>query len=107
HAMLHNVIEHIFGVLKKHFCIILLPPEYNSEIQSRIPPALCLIHNIIHIHNPNNLLDYRHVESDEWGPQYTGTLAEGAPTEAVRTRAYEHRDQLAQSMWVDYLAERC
>jgi hypothetical protein len=106
HAMLRNVIERIFGVLKKRFRIMQLPPEYNSEIQSRIPPALCLVHNIIRIHDPDDLLDYRHVESDEWAPYYTGTLADGPPTEAARTRAHERRDQIAQSMWEDYLDER-
>jgi len=47
HAMLRNVIERIFGVIKKQFRIIQLPPEYSSEIQSHIPPALCLVHNVI------------------------------------------------------------
>ncbi|KAG2353211.1 hypothetical protein BDR07DRAFT_1496686 [Suillus spraguei] len=105
-TMLRNVIEHILGVLKKRFRIILLPPEYNSEIQSRIPPALCLIHNIICIQDPDDLLDYHYVESDEWRPRYIGMLPDSPPTEAARTRAHDHRDQLAQAMWVDYLAER-
>jgi hypothetical protein len=105
--MLRNVIEHIFGVIKKRFRIVQLPPEYNSEIQSRIPPALCFLHNVIRIHDPNDFLDYHHVESDEWSaPHYTGTLAEGPPTEAARTHAHEHRDQIAQQTWEDYLVER-
>jgi hypothetical protein len=105
--MLRNIIECIFGVLKKYFHILHLPPEYNSDIQSHIPLALCLIHSIIRIHNLDDLLDFRHIDSDEWRPQYTGTLADGPPTEAARARTHKHCDQLAQSMWVDYLAERC
>jgi hypothetical protein len=66
YAMLRNVIEWIFGVIKKQFHIIQLPPEYSSEIQSCIPPALCLVHNIIWIHDPDDLLDYCHVDSDKW-----------------------------------------
>ena len=47
HAMLRNVVERIFGVVKRRFRILLLPPEYSMEIQARIPPALCLVHNVI------------------------------------------------------------
>ncbi|KAG2063994.1 hypothetical protein BDR04DRAFT_992362, partial [Suillus decipiens] len=105
HAMLCNVIKCIFRVLKKWFRIILLPPEYNSEIQSHIPLALCLIHNIICIHDPDDLLDYCHVNSDEWSAQYTGILADSPSTEAARTCVHNCHDQLAQSMWEDYLGE--
>jgi hypothetical protein len=42
-----NVIERIFGVVKRRFQILLLAPEYNLEIQARIPAALCVIHNFI------------------------------------------------------------
>jgi hypothetical protein len=37
--------------LKRHFKILLLAPEYNLEIQARIPAALCAIHNFICIHD--------------------------------------------------------
>jgi hypothetical protein len=47
HAMLRNAVEHIFGVIKRRFHILLLPPEYKMDIQARIPPALCLVHNVI------------------------------------------------------------
>jgi hypothetical protein len=89
HATLCNVIEQIFGVIKKRFRIIQLPPEYSSEIQSCIPPALCLVHNVIRIHDPDDLLDYRHVDSDEWSaPYWSGVLSDGPPTEAVHTHAH-------------------
>ena len=47
HASAHNVIEHIFGVLKCRFQIFILPPAYSPELQAKIPAALCTIHNII------------------------------------------------------------
>jgi hypothetical protein len=43
HALARNVIEHIFGVLKQHFKILLLPPAYNMDIQGRLPAALCAL----------------------------------------------------------------
>ena len=53
HASAHNVIEHIFGVLKCRFRILLLAPEYSLEIQARIPAALCAVHNFIWVHDSN------------------------------------------------------
>ena len=53
HAQLHNVIECIFGVIKWKFWILLLPVEYNLEMQARIPAVICAIHNFTRDHEPN------------------------------------------------------
>jgi len=99
--MLRNVIERIFGVLKNHFKILLLPPHYNMDVQVRIPSALCLVHNVIRIHDPNDMMDCRQVDLNE--PEYdVGTLAEGPPTAEARTRAHQHCDKIALRMWEDY-----
>ena len=50
HTSARNIIKHIFGVLKQHFRILLLAPEYSLEIQAWIPAALCAIHNFICTH---------------------------------------------------------
>ena len=50
-SQLHSVIEHIFGVLKWKFCILLLPTEYDMEIQARLPAALSAIHNFTRDHD--------------------------------------------------------
>jgi hypothetical protein len=50
HAQAQNVIERIFGVLKRKFQILHLAPESSIEIQSHIPSALVSIHNFIWIH---------------------------------------------------------
>jgi hypothetical protein len=105
HAMLQNAVEHIFGVIKHQFHILLLPPEYKMDIQVCIPPALCLVHNVIQVHNPNNMMDYRnvldvHILTD------TGNLANGPPTEQACTRASPRHDQIASEMWEAYNRER-
>jgi hypothetical protein len=51
HASAQNVIERIFGVLKRHFCILLIAPEYGLDIQAWIPSALCAIHNFNRKHD--------------------------------------------------------
>ena len=50
--MAQNIVERIFGVLKHHFRILLLLPEYNLMVQAYIPSALCVIHNFICHHDP-------------------------------------------------------
>lgn len=51
HTSACNIIEHIFGVLKHQFCILLLAPEYSMDIQAQIPTTLCAIHNFICEHD--------------------------------------------------------
>ena len=64
-----NAIEHIFGVLKWCFWILLIAPEYNLEIQARIPAALCAIHNFIQEHDPNEgELEGRDINASDEGP---------------------------------------
>ena len=75
HASVCNVIEHIFGVLKHRFCILLLAPEYNMNIQAQIPTALCAIRNFIHMHDPKEtdkmLLETQpFIDSDDPDPQF-------------------------------------
>ena len=53
YAQAQNVIEHIFGVLKCCFCILVIPPEYSIKVQAQIPSTLCTIYNFIKINNPN------------------------------------------------------
>ena len=48
------MIERIFGVLKRRFRILLLAPEYKMEIQSRLPAALCSLHNFIRTHDADD-----------------------------------------------------
>jgi hypothetical protein len=107
HAMLRNVVECIFGVVKRHFHILLLPPEYSMEIQACIPPAFCLVHNVIQVHDPNDMMEYCNLNvSDERFTTDTGNLANGPPTEQACTRASLHCDQIAGEMWEDYNRER-
>jgi hypothetical protein len=84
--MLRNVVERIFGVLKNRFKILLLPPYYKMDVQVRIPAALCLVHNVIRVHDPNDMMDYRQVDLNE--PECdVGTLAGGPPTASGGTHS--------------------
>jgi DDE superfamily endonuclease len=107
HASARNVIERIFGILKRRFRILLLAPEYDMDIQARIPPALCALHNFIRQYDPSDIEDYvdmtefLHIREDDPGLG-VGDLATHALTAAERNRADAKRDQIAQAMWDSY-----
>jgi hypothetical protein len=105
HASARNVIERIFGVLKRHFRILVHPPHYDMDVQARIPPALCAIHNFIRIHDPDELAEYAEDSVDEQpGTRISdqGELAHGPPNNQSRERASARRDQIAKAMWDSY-----
>jgi hypothetical protein len=59
HARLRNVIERIFGVLKKRFRVLLVAQEYPFATQTQIISAVALLHNFIIMNDPdkNSILD--------------------------------------------------
>ena len=47
HASAHNIVEHIFGILKNCFTILRANPNLDVDTQAQIAPALAAIHNFI------------------------------------------------------------
>src|ERR1700722_203738 len=76
--MARNVIEIIFGVLKKRFQILLLPPPLKMDDQAWIPVALCALHNFILKHNPEELQEFI-TEPEIVDVERTGTLRTELP----------------------------
>ena len=54
HAQLRNVIERIFGVMKKRFRVLLLPQEYPIVTQVQLVSALAVVHNFIRLFDPRD-----------------------------------------------------
>jgi hypothetical protein len=101
HASLRNVIERIFGVLKRRFRILLLAPEYSLDIQARIPTALCTIHNFIRMHDGDEgpLLGQNNTHLYDNSDGNTHPAAAGI---VEQEEADLRRDQIAEAMWADY-----
>jgi len=111
HASARNVIERIFGVIKRRFRILVVPPEYRMKDQVLIPPALCALHNFIRrydpfepdvhgVHDDEDELDTTFLNSID--PLQYGSLATALPTRASRATAEQWREDLAEAMWRDY-----
>jgi hypothetical protein len=93
--------------VKRRFRILTLPPEYNMDIQARIPAALCALHNFIRQSDPTEINEYRDVAdvpADRANGAEIGDLATQAITTAERNRMSLKRDQIAQEMWDSYRA---
>ena len=100
HASARNIIEHIFGVLKRRFWILLLAPEYSLNIQAQIPAALCAIHNFIHTHDADDIMP--EMDLDNGNPNDHDYVASAAAA-AQLDHPSEIRDHIAQQMWEDYV----
>ena len=87
------------------------PPEYDLDVQARLPPALAAIHNFIRTHDPDDIADYRDVENDpEPGARSNrrgvlGQLAGQLPRAAEKAQANAKRDAIAEAIWLQYRGE--
>jgi hypothetical protein len=103
HASARNVIERIFGILKRRFRILQLPPEYNMDVQALIPPALAALHNFIRKFDPDEIHEFDPVQFEMvHRPESAGELGRGPATSNERARANERRDKIAADMWEQY-----
>ncbi|KAJ3744534.1 hypothetical protein EV360DRAFT_13721, partial [Lentinula raphanica] len=109
HAQARNVIERIFGVIKKRWMILVLPPKYDMGLQAQIPASLAALHNFILDHDPTE-----HIPTDLYDPipgahldpaelsATQGELSVTRRTETETNAGWRFREEIAQAMWNDY-----
>jgi hypothetical protein len=109
HAQLRNVVERIFGVLKGKWGILTRPPEYDIDIQARIPPALAALHNFILKHDSIEWEDILEMDVEDPAPGMCrgadndfGVLAHGATTAQEKRRSEARWDAIAKAIWDSY-----
>ncbi|KAF0703189.1 hypothetical protein AaE_015505 [Aphanomyces astaci] len=105
HAMLRNVIERIFGILKRRFPVLGTPVQYDYGFQVELVMALCVVHNFIRVHGCRNdiyvtqaIQDLR-IRREE--PLNESDRPQHHP-EMESTEAKEWRDGIAVKMWTQY-----
>jgi hypothetical protein len=58
HSSAQNIVEKVFGVLKKRWNILVRPLQFSMEIQVEIPPGLAVTHNFIMDNDPHDIDHY-------------------------------------------------
>ena len=109
HSQLRNVIERIFGVIKKEFAMASQACNYPMRTQAQIIPALCLLRNFILVHDPDDFNEsditsmalVNGSQANQNGEVFIGT----GVSRAESTRAAAYRDTIATDMWASYQEE--
>ncbi|KAF0747954.1 hypothetical protein AaE_007533 [Aphanomyces astaci] len=103
HAQLRNVVERIFGILKKRFSVLVCPVEYNYKFQVDLVLALCLLHNFIRRHGNDSLEQEVVDEIRRQNEQPMDSSDMPLFNEALESsEAKTWRDEIAQDMWDQY-----
>jgi hypothetical protein len=104
HSQARNVVERIFGVLKKRWDILNRPSQYNISVQARIPAGLAAIHNFIMDHDDTDIEHYLQLEDIDMHEHAKplGDLGHGAIPRAESERASVLRDHISTEMWESY-----
>src|ERR1700709_947933 len=102
HASLRNVIERVFGVLKRKYQILQTPSEYSIETQTRIILACATLHNWVRsIEGVNADILLETEGNQERGKEQQ--VAVEYPKGVVTSRQMDRfRDEIAEKMWIDY-----
>ena len=114
HAQLRNVIERIFGVLRRRFHILNTAPEYDLDTQAQLVLVTCALHNFIR-HRANGEDDefYKETQADQCGGATMGNAEVGSLDNSEEEREFGQaqdmremvleRDRRATKMWIDYV----
>ncbi|XP_031261586.1 putative nuclease HARBI1 [Pistacia vera] len=99
HALLRNVVERTFGVLKKRFRILDGMNNYLMEKQAKIVMACCVIHNFIRF-DMNNLI-FQKFNADGVYEEGNGTCS-NQPTQRNTDNIGTMRDSITTAICVKH-----
>jgi hypothetical protein len=105
HSSLRNVIERIFGVLKKRFPILVVMPSYSFLDQIKLVKCAMLIHNFIRCHALYEDIFYRQHDAEvEADRGRDDGFQDDAGEDAGRTpqQLKIWRDTIADELWEQY-----
>jgi DDE superfamily endonuclease len=104
HSSLRNIIERVFGVVKRKFKILRVQSEYSLTSQIQLVPALACITNIIHWYEGEEIFESEDNDTEIEGIHFDEAFAQAM--EQSSAQAYKDAakfwDELAQQMWTDY-----
>lgn len=103
--MARNVVERIFGIIKRRFSLMVASPEYSEQKQAKLIPALCVLHNFISVYDQDVTRNAQHQAPGmvNLHPTPLANLPRPAwVSEQEEISASARRDNIANEMWVDY-----
>jgi DDE superfamily endonuclease len=109
HASLRNVIERIFGVLKRKYQILRTASEYSIATQNRIILVCCILHNFVRSIEGSNADIWLDSEVDKGGDQDIQPAIVYPKGLISSKKMDKFRDAIAEKMWTQYqgyIAER-
>ena len=77
-------------------------PEYSPEVQAKVIPALCALHNFIRVHDPDDLEDWQEEIERQQSVPGVGDLRSRIDR-AERNRAIARQEKVLNDMWADYM----
>ena len=103
HAQLRNVVERVFGVLKKRFRVLRSPIDAKYPVQQLVVYACCALHNFLLSSEGLSFLDEENDLDDDEVDDDDENICDDAGVNGVDdldARAF--RDDIANRMWEDY-----
>lgn len=101
HATYWNVVERIFGVMKRRWRIIWETNSFDLETNAKIFAGLAALHNFIRRHDHDDLPE---PWEGEEGEDDTDLGASNVASSSNVVAGSQLRDQIAETMWSDYQA---
>lgn len=103
HASLRNVIERIFGVVKRKYQILRTPSEYSIDTQTRIILACATLHNYVRSIEGEKADRWLDTEPEPQQPIIDIQPVVNYPVGSTSSKKMDKfRDELAQRMWEQY-----
>ena len=102
HASKRNVIERIFGVVKRKYQILRTPLEYSMETQPRIILACCTIHNYVRSIEGEKADMWLDMETRLVIPDIQPAVVYPESSTTSSRKMDKFRDELAEKMWAQY-----
>lgn len=103
HAQGRNMIEHLFGVLKKRFKILRQALEYALSLQVKVVRAIAAIYNFIRDEVDETEFEQTFAEESQRN-ETSQQMEEGTMQVQDDAGMRAFREQLAERMWEDYQA---
>ena len=101
HSSLRNIVERIFGVLKRRFKILNTPMEYSFSTQVKLVYALTALHNFIVEHSTEEEIETG-LDIDIGQAAAEANDVDTATIKSTSKRMDKLREDMANDMWKEY-----